>query len=191
MLQYNPQSLSASPARSITVNGQQRRALRKLLRDLVAFTGTAINDLAATPRKAPQPKRQRLLYRHADSLTDADLDRLVAELGVERVMGAFDRLTRPSLPFAVVSEAVECSETDDTNALPWSHVMKALRGSRNEWWAWAGCGRYVVALCGDYWNVHYQPWQFRRRQLGTAATAEEAMAIAQADYDLAREKIPA
>ena len=106
VLNYSPQSLSASPARSITVNGQQKRALRKLLRDLVAFTGTAINDLAATPRKAPQPKRQRLLYRHADSLTDADLDRLVAELGVERVMRALDRLTQPSLPFAVVSEAV-------------------------------------------------------------------------------------
>ena len=92
------------------VNGQQKRALRKLLRDLVAFTGTAINDLAATPRKAPQPKRQRLLYRHADSLTDADLDRLVAELGVERVMRALDRLTQPSLPFAVVTEAVGCSD---------------------------------------------------------------------------------
>ena len=110
MLNYSPQSLSASPARSIAVNGQQKRALRKLLRDLVAFTGTAINDLAATPRKAPQPKRQRLLYRHADSLTDADLDRLVAELGVERVMRALDRLTQPSLPFAVVSEAVGCSD---------------------------------------------------------------------------------
>ena len=104
MFNYPPSSLSASPTRSITVNGQQKRALRKLLRDLVAFTGTAINDLAATPRKAPQPKRQRLLYRHADSLTDADLDRLVAELGVERVMRALDRLTQPSLPF--VAEAV-------------------------------------------------------------------------------------
>ena len=43
--------------------------------------------------------------------------------------------------------------TDDTNALSWWHAKKALRGSRNEWWALAGCGRYVVALYGDYWNV--------------------------------------
>ena len=56
----------------------------------------------------------------------------------------------------------------------------------------AGCGRYVVALCGDYWNVdHRRGVTLQRRQLGTAATANEAMVIAQADYDLAREKIPA
>ena len=73
---------------------------------VVTFAGTAVNDLAATPRKAPQPKRQRLLYRRADSLTDADLDRLVAELGVERVMRVLDRLTQPSLPFAVATEVV-------------------------------------------------------------------------------------
>jgi hypothetical protein len=77
-----------------TVTGQQRRALRKLIRDLVA----AINDLAATPRKAPQRKRQRLLYRRADSLTDADLDRLVAEIGIEHVLRVLDRLTQPQLP---------------------------------------------------------------------------------------------
>ena len=81
--------------------------------------------------------------------------------------------------------------TDDTNALSWWHAKKALRGSRNEWWALAGCGRYVVARDGDNWNVHHQPWHVRRRQLGTAATANEAKAIAQADYDLAREKIRA
>jgi hypothetical protein len=76
--------------------------------------------------------------------------------------------------------------TDDTNALAWWHARKALRGSRNEWWAMASCSRYVVALCGDYWNVAHQPIHRRRRQLGTAATANEAKAIAQADYDLAR-----
>jgi hypothetical protein len=81
-----------------TVAGQQRRVLRKLLRDLVAFTGTAINELAATPRKAPQPKRQRLLYRRADSLTDADLDALVSEIGIGRWWAAAERATQPQLP---------------------------------------------------------------------------------------------
>jgi hypothetical protein len=80
------------------VTGQQRRALRKLLRDLVAFTGTAINELAATPRKAPQQKRQRLLYRRADSLTDADLDALVGEIGIGRWWAAAERATQPQLP---------------------------------------------------------------------------------------------
>ena len=92
------------------VTGQQRRALRKLLRDLVAFTGTALHELGGAPRKAPHPKRLRLLYRRADTLTDADLAVLVAEVGVERVMRALDRLTQPSLPFAVVTEAVGCSD---------------------------------------------------------------------------------
>ena len=77
---------------------KQRRALRKLFRDLVAFTGTAINDLAATPRKAPQRKRQRLLYRRGDSLTDDEVKSIVAELGPGRVMRALDRLTQPKLP---------------------------------------------------------------------------------------------
>jgi hypothetical protein len=77
---------------------QRRRALRKLLRDLVAFTGTAINDLAATPRKAPQPKRQRLLYRRADSLNDADPDALVGEIGIGRWWAAAERATQPKLP---------------------------------------------------------------------------------------------
>jgi hypothetical protein len=76
------------------VTGQQKKSLRKLSRDLVA----AINDLTATPRKAPQPKRQRLLYRCADSLTDAELAVLVAEVGVERIWRALDRLTQPELP---------------------------------------------------------------------------------------------
>ena len=81
------------------------RALRKLLRDLVVFAGTSINDLASTPRRKPsQTKRQRLLYRRADSLTDADLDRLVANIGVERIWRAVDRLTQPPLPFMTAAE---------------------------------------------------------------------------------------
>jgi hypothetical protein len=82
------------------VTGQQRRALRKLFRDLVTFTGTAASELAAAPRsKAPQRPRQRLLYRSADSLTDADLDRLVAEIGIDRIWRAVEKLTQPPLPF--------------------------------------------------------------------------------------------
>ena len=77
---------------------KQRRALRKLICDLVAFTGTAINDLAATPRKAPQRKRQRLLYRRADSLTNADLDALVGAIGIDRWWAAAERATQPQLP---------------------------------------------------------------------------------------------
>ena len=69
--------------------------------------------------------------------------------------------------------------TEDTNALSWWHAKKALRGSRNEWWALADCDRYVVAFHGDYWNVHYQPWHVRRQQLGMAATADLAKAFAQ------------
>ena len=81
-----------------TVTGQQRRALRKLIRDLVAFTGTAINDFAAMPRKAPQRKRQRLLYRRADTLSDDEVKSIVVELGPERVLRVVDKLTQPQLP---------------------------------------------------------------------------------------------
>jgi hypothetical protein len=77
-----------------TSTGQQRRALRKLLRDLVAFTGTAINDLAAAPRKTPQRKRQRL-YRRADALSDDEVKSIVVEIGPERVLRVVDRLTAP------------------------------------------------------------------------------------------------
>ena len=80
-------------------SAKQRRALRKLIRDLVAFTGTALNDLAATPRnKTPRRNRERLLYRNANSLTDTDIDRLVAEIGIDRWWAAADRATKPQLP---------------------------------------------------------------------------------------------
>jgi hypothetical protein len=97
----NGQALAGNNVKTVTGQSEsvkQRRALRKLLRDLVAFTGTAINDLAATPRKASQPKRQRLLYRRADSLTDADLDALVGEIGIDRWWAAAERVTQPQLP---------------------------------------------------------------------------------------------
>jgi hypothetical protein len=89
----------------LPTTSQQKRALTKLLRDLVAFTGTAITEVAAKSRKAPQPcQRQRLLYRHADKLGDGDLDRLVAEIGPARLMAALDRWTQPPLPFAEAAE---------------------------------------------------------------------------------------
>jgi hypothetical protein len=89
----DPVATEAEPAK-------QRRMLRRLLRDLVAFTGASINELA-TPRRAAQPERNRLLYRRADTLTDSDLDRLVAEIGATRLMAALDRLTKPELFSAV------------------------------------------------------------------------------------------
>jgi hypothetical protein len=52
----------------------------------------------AARRKAPQLKRQRLLYRRADTLTDADLAVLVAEVGVERIWRTVDKITQPQLP---------------------------------------------------------------------------------------------
>ena len=95
------QRIPAPPAsvHTRTVTGQQRRALRKLIRDLVVFSGTALNDLAATPRnKTPRRNRERLLYRNANSLTDTDIDRLVGEIGAARLMAALDRHTSPELP---------------------------------------------------------------------------------------------
>src|SRR5262249_55492659 len=77
---------------------QQSRAVRKLIRDLIAFTGTAISELAASPRKAPQHKRPRLLYRRADTLSDDEVKSIVVELGPDRVLSALDRATQPQLP---------------------------------------------------------------------------------------------
>ena len=82
----------------LPTTNQQRRALAKLLRDLVAFTGTAINDLSVVPRKASRPNQRRLLYRRPDKLTDTDLDRLVVEIGIDRWCAAADRVTSPELP---------------------------------------------------------------------------------------------
>jgi hypothetical protein len=88
----------------LPTTSQQRRALAKLLRDLVAFTGSAINDLAAKSRKASRPNQRRLLYRRPDKLTDADLDRLVVEIGIDRWCAAADRVTSPQLPFMIAAE---------------------------------------------------------------------------------------
>jgi hypothetical protein len=77
---------------------KQTRALRKLLRDLITFAGATANDLAATLRKAPQRKRQRLLYRRADTLSDDAVERIVSEIGVDRFWRAVDMLTQPQPP---------------------------------------------------------------------------------------------
>jgi hypothetical protein len=81
MLEVSPTTTTtARQATEAATAKQQRRALRKLLRDLVAFTGVAASDLAATPRRAPQPRARRLLYRRADTLnmTLRDLEKLAA-----------------------------------------------------------------------------------------------------------------
>lgn|SRR5262245_24263636 len=80
------------------VQPAQQRLLRKLLRDLVAFTGTAITDIAGKPRKTPQRKRDRLLYRKAATYADSEIEKIVVELGPERVLAALDRATQPRLP---------------------------------------------------------------------------------------------
>ena len=100
----------ANGRRAAAYRGSPSRGLRPRIRvpeirgQVTYFT--ALHELGGAQRKAPQPKRQRLLYRHADSLTDDDLDRLVAEVGTDRIMRALDRLTQPSLPFAAVAEGV-------------------------------------------------------------------------------------
>lgn len=92
------------PTKATVVTSQQRRALRKLIRDLVVFAGVAANDIAAAPRKPPQWKRERLLYRRADTLSDDEVKSIVVELGPERVLRVVDRLTSPELPFVVAAE---------------------------------------------------------------------------------------
>ena len=80
------------------VQPAQHRLLRKLIRDLVAFTGTAITESASKPSKTPQRKHDRLLYRKAATYSDGEIEKIVAELGPERVLAAFDRATQPQLP---------------------------------------------------------------------------------------------
>jgi hypothetical protein len=87
-------TVSADPAK------QQRRVVRRLMRDLVALTGPVLNnDLAGRSRKPPR-RSDRVLFRK--NLTDADLDRLVREIGAARLMEAVDRWTAPQ--FAIAAE---------------------------------------------------------------------------------------
>jgi hypothetical protein len=97
-LKYNGQPSPASTATSPAIADKQRRRLaRKLLKDLAAFTAVAVHELAPAPRP-PRPRRQlnRLLYRK--TLTDAELDMLVIQVGGDRMLKAVDRYTRPTLP---------------------------------------------------------------------------------------------
>jgi hypothetical protein len=75
---------------------KQSRVLKRLFRDLVAFTGCAAAELASKPRKVRQPKRRRVLYGRGD-LSDADLLQLINEIGAERILKALDALTQPQL----------------------------------------------------------------------------------------------
>jgi hypothetical protein len=76
---------------------QQGRVLKRLLRDLIVFTGVAAAGLSSQPRKSRQMKRRRILYRRGE-LSDADLEQLVTEVGIDRVWRVLDRLTQPQLP---------------------------------------------------------------------------------------------
>ena len=97
-------------------------------------------------------------------------------------MHALDRLTQPELPLAVATEATVAPAITYTNALAWWPGGTAIT---DRWWADGLRGRYVVALDGDCWHVDHRRQSKTRRQLGTAVTANEAMALAQADHDLA------
>jgi hypothetical protein len=100
----NGQAPAGKTATGQTDSVKQRRALRKLMRDLICFAGVAAADLAATPRnKTAQSERRRLLYRRPNTLTEADIDRLVNEIGAARLMAALDRWTQPSM-FSVAAE---------------------------------------------------------------------------------------
>ena len=79
---------------TISANAVKSRVLKRLLRDLITFTGAAAADLARKPRKPQQMKRRRVLYRRGD-ISDADLLQVIDEIGVDR-----ERLTSPELPLA-------------------------------------------------------------------------------------------
>jgi hypothetical protein len=72
---------------------QQGRILRRLLRDL-AILATADSD---KPRRPRQIRQRRILYRRGE-LSDADLLRLVEEVGIERIWHALEKMTQPQLP---------------------------------------------------------------------------------------------
>jgi len=97
---------------------KRRRLVRKLLGDLAAFTGVAVGELAATPPKVPRRRSNRVLFRRADTLTDIDLDRLVAEIGLGRWWSAFERATRPVNGNGGEPQAARCPSTADMFACP-------------------------------------------------------------------------
>jgi hypothetical protein len=94
---YTNGSPPPTSAADTAKEASKRRLFRKLLGDLAAVTGLAVSELAATAPKAARRRGNRVLFRRADTLTDIDLDRLVAEVGAGRLMAALDRWSQPSL----------------------------------------------------------------------------------------------
>ena len=87
---------------------------------------------------------------------------------------------------ATAARAVKQSKQD--KALAW--CCRADDASMH--WAGGQGGSYVVTYHrawsgGGFWNAAHEPGR-RRRQLGTAATVEQAKALAQRDHDLATER---
>jgi hypothetical protein len=102
-----PRSVSGTPqpARQVLDLVKQRRLLNKLMKDLIAFTGTAITDIASRPKAPRCQRKHRLLYRRATDLPEADLDVLIVEIGPDRLWWALDRYTQrePQLPASRVN----------------------------------------------------------------------------------------
>jgi hypothetical protein len=101
------EQVSSATRTAETVPISQRRVLRRLLRDLVAFTGTAITDVAATLRKASRRTQHRLLYHRAGTFTHDEVRRVVLELGPARVLRVIDELTQPQQQPQLPFEAAE------------------------------------------------------------------------------------
>jgi hypothetical protein len=63
-----------------------------------ARAGVYTHGQSGSPNSAHPYRRPRLLYRAG--ITNIELDALVAEIGIDRVMAALDRATQPELPLA-------------------------------------------------------------------------------------------
>jgi hypothetical protein len=89
---FNPgNAADASPSKQ---SSDQQRIARRVIKDLAAFAGIAALQLAATPRK-PRRHVDRVLFRRPENLTDADIDSLVLQVGVDRCWAAVERATSP------------------------------------------------------------------------------------------------
>jgi hypothetical protein len=188
MFIYSPQSFPASPAR--VVSGQFLAKNRLGARDR-AKLAAALLDGRATITGLTVKQAARLCRVCALYVCDAR-GGPPAATRLMRDWAAADHEARVAFARAVGADSVfdiQPAMTDDPvkGRLSWS-----TRGNdANVWWALADGGRYFVTLHNGYWNVDHRPWRRWRRQLGMAATANEAKALAQADYYLAREKIRA
>jgi hypothetical protein len=128
MFNYSPKSSPASPARSITgqfiaratvhyPSWQRAEDAVRWLRGELQIKPTVkqageIFRVSAPLMKAARERLERheRSKRHANSsggaptLSDSVIDNIVREVGVERIWASIDRLTQPSLPFAVAAE---------------------------------------------------------------------------------------